>query len=86
MKLNVKAMGLTVGLLWGACMLLVGLANLIWPGYGVAVLQMSASMYPGYEVGGFGSVIVGTLYGVVDGVICGVVLAWLYNRLAGSGA
>ncbi len=86
MTLNVKAMGVAVGLLWGACMLLMGLANLIWPGYGVAFLNLVASIYPGYEIGGFGSVIVGTLYALVDGAIAGVIVAWLYNKAAGSGA
>jgi hypothetical protein len=29
-------------------------------------LDSVSSIYPGYEVGGFGSVIGGTLYGLVD--------------------
>ena len=86
MTLNVKAMGMACGLLWGGCVLAIGLAQLAWPGYGVAFLDMVSSIYPGYEVGGFGSVIVGTLYGMVDGGIGGIILAWLYNKLAGSGA
>ncbi len=86
MNLNMKAFGIACGLLWGACVLLIGLGNVIWPGYGVAFLEMSASIYPGYEVGGFGSVLVGTLYALVDGFIGGIILAWLYNKLAGSGA
>jgi hypothetical protein len=86
MTLNVKAMGIACGLLWGVCVLVIGLANLAWPGYGLAFLDVVASIYPGYEVGGFGSVIWGTLYGLVDGAIAGIIVAWLYNKLAGSGA
>ena len=86
MNLNVKAFGIAAGLLWGACVFLVGLCHLIWPGYGVAFLGSVSSIYPGYEVGGFGSVIVGTLYGLVDGFIAGIILAWLYNKLAGGSA
>ena len=33
MKLDVKAMALTIGLLWAAAMFLTGVANLIWDGY-----------------------------------------------------
>jgi hypothetical protein len=43
-----------------------------------------SSIYPGYEVGGFGSVVVGAGYGLVDGAIAGLILAWLYNAAAGS--
>ena len=84
MMLNVKALGIASGLLWGACILVIGLANLAWPGYGLAFLDLAASIYPGYEVGGFGSVIWGTLYGLVDGAIAGIIVAWLYNKFAGS--
>lgn len=85
MNLNVKAFGIACAVLWGACVLLLGLGNLLWPGYGLAFLGMVSSIYPGYEIGGFGSVIVGTLYALVDGFIGGVVLAWVYNKLGRSG-
>ncbi len=86
MKLSVKAMGLTLGLLWGGMVLVVGLAHLIWPQYGVAFLGLVSSIYPGYDVGGFGSVIVGTLYGLIDGWVGGIILAWLYNKLVPTAA
>lgn len=82
MRLNVGALALTIGLLWGAAMLIITSANLIWPSYGRTFLDVVASVYPGYDPGsGPGSVIVGTLYGLVDGTIGGAVLGWLYNRL-----
>jgi hypothetical protein len=80
MKLNIKAFAMAFGLIWAASILFVGVANLIWPGYGAAFLQLTASIYPGYHRGsGFGSVIVGTLYGLVDGTVGGACFAWLYN-------
>jgi len=83
MRLDVTALTLTVGLFWGVAILIVGLANLIWPGYGRAFLDVAASIYPGYHPGsGVGSVITGTLYGLVDGAIAGAVFGWLYNLLA----
>ena len=83
MKLDVKAMALTIGLLWGAAMFLTGTANLVWDGYGEDFLDVMASVYPGYDAtASFGQVIVGALYGLVDGAGGGAVIAWLYNRLA----
>jgi hypothetical protein len=83
MKFDVKAMALTIGLLWGAAMFLTGTANLIWDGYGEDFLDVMASGYPGYDAtASFGQVIVGTLYGLLDGTVGGAVVAWLYNRLA----
>jgi hypothetical protein len=83
MKLNLKALSLTCAIVWGGLMLLMGLANLIWPTYGKAFLEVVASIYPGYQaVPSFGEVIVGTVYAAVDGCIGGLVVGWLYNLLA----
>jgi len=81
--LNIKAFGAAFGVLWGGCVLLLGLGNLMWPGYGRAVLDLAASIYPGFNPdGGLIDVLVGTLYSVLDGAIGGAVFAWVYN-LAG---
>jgi hypothetical protein len=86
MKLDIKAMAFTAGILWAACFLLTGLANLVWPSYGGAFLDLGASIYPGYHgPAGFGSVIVVTLYALLDGVVCGAVFAWVYNAFAAGG-
>lgn len=84
MMLNMKALALTAALIWGVlAMFVTGLANLIWPAYGSDFLRVMASVYPGYDATrSFAQVIIGTLYGLVDGAVAGVVIAWLYNRLA----
>ncbi len=83
MKLNIKGMAITLGLVWGAAVLLVGVANLIWPDYGQAFLELVASIYPGYTAdASVGQLIVGTLYGLVDCAVGGAVIAWLYNLFA----
>jgi hypothetical protein len=83
MSLNIKALALTAGILWGGCLLLVGLVNLASPSYGLAWLQLAASIYPGYHAtAALGSVILVTLYGLVDGAAAGALFGWLYNRLA----
>jgi hypothetical protein len=85
MKLNVKALAIAVGGVWASCILLIGLAHLIWPGYGGAFLELTASIYPGFHpANGIGAVVVGTLVGLLDGAIGGAVIAWLYNRTGGT--
>jgi len=80
MKVNTKALAFACAILWGAAMLVMTLANLLWGNYGQDFLQFMASVYPGYHASrSIGEVIVGTLYGVTDGLIGGAVLAWLYN-------
>ena len=85
MKLNVKAMALALGLIWGVlAMFLTGAANLVWPGYGAGFLGVMDSLYPGYQAGtaSFAQVLVGTAYGAVDGAVAGALFAWVYNRFA----
>ena len=84
MRFDIKATAFTLALLWGALgMFVTALANLVSPGYGQAFLDMMASVYPGYTAEpNFGQVLIGALYGVLDGAIVGVVFAWLYNTLA----
>ncbi|HSC96145.1 MAG TPA: hypothetical protein VLC73_14350 [Burkholderiales bacterium] len=83
MKFNIGALSVAIGLFWGGSILLVGLSNLVWPGYGSAFLQLTASIYPGYKADAtFAQVIIATIYGVVDGAIGGAVFAWLYNRVS----
>ena len=84
MKLSVKGLALTVAIFWGALIFLVGITNLVFPEYGEDLLEIAEDIYPGYTIGGFGSVIVGTLYAFVDGAIGGAIFAWLYNKLSGS--
>jgi hypothetical protein len=86
MKINVKALAVASAILWGAAMLGMGLANLIWSGYGQQFLQTMASVYFGYHATrSIAEVIVGTLYGAVDGLIGGAIFAWLYNQFAKPG-
>ena len=83
MRFSVIPLALTLGLFWGAAILIVALANLIWPNYGRAFLDLAASLYPGYHPGsGLASVITVTLYGLVDGAVGGALFAWLYNFVA----
>jgi hypothetical protein len=85
MKLSVKAMAITSAVLWGGMIFVVGAADVIWPPYGRAFLEMVSSVYPGYHAGtGAPSVLFGTLYGLVDGAIGGAIFAWIYNAIVGE--
>ena len=80
MRIDVRALAFSFALLWGGGILVTGIANLIWPTYGLGFLEVLASVYPGYQgTASFGQVLVGTLYGVLDGFVGGLVLGWLYN-------
>ena len=47
MRLSIRALAIACAVIWGGVILLVGLANLLWPGYGLAFLELVASIYPG---------------------------------------
>jgi hypothetical protein len=60
-------------------MLIVGLINLADPRYGGEFLRTMSSIYPGADTARtLGSVLLGTVYGFVDGAIAG----WLFGLLA----
>lgn len=87
MRLSVKGLALALGILWGGCIFLVGIGNLLWPDYGGALLDLARSIYPGYgSTTGFWSVIVGTIYALLDGAVGGAIIAWLYNRFTAPAA
>ena len=87
MTLNIKAFAFASGVFLGGSFLIIGLLDLAFSGYGDAWLNIAASLYPGYGgPNGFGSVIVVTLYGLLDGLIAGAIFGWLYNVLGRSGA
>jgi len=83
MKLSIKALAITAAIIWGGALLIVGSANIIFPGYGSSFLEVMGSIYPGYQPGtGLSSVIIGSLYGVVDAGIGAAIFAWLYNFIS----
>ena len=85
MRLSTKALALTFGLLGGGAMLFVGIVNIAAPAYGTDFLRMMSSVYPGFHASrSVLDMLVGAVYGMVDGGIAGLLTAWLYNRMAGS--
>ena len=85
-KLSVRGLALAGAVLWGVSVLLVGLINLAVPTYGLTFLWFASSVYPGYKAEPtLISVLVGTGYALVDGLVSGAVLAFLYNFFSGLG-
>jgi hypothetical protein len=80
MKLNIKALGLSTGIVWGIGIFLLTLWFLVMGYEGKTLLKLS-KVYLGYSVSYLGA-LVGLIWGFVDGFIGGAVVAWLYNKFS----
>ncbi len=80
MAINAKALGLTGGIFWGACLFIWTLVS-VSTGYSGEILRLLATVYVGYSVTAVGSLI-GLVYGFVDGFIGLFIFAWLYNWMS----
>jgi hypothetical protein len=64
-------------------MLMVGLIHMAVPSYGAEFLRMMSSVYPGADTAPtLGRVLLGTLYGLVDGAVAGCLFGLLYGAFA----
>jgi hypothetical protein len=73
-------MTLSAAIVWGALMLLVGLIHLADPAYGGEFLRAMSSVYPGADTAPtLGRVLLGTIYGFIDGGVAGFILSALYD-------
>jgi hypothetical protein len=83
MNISLKAISLSSAILWGCAMLLVGLIHMAAPSYGGDFLRIMSSVYPGADtVPTLARVLLGTVYGFVDGAIAGFFFGWLYRSFA----
>ena len=80
MKLDIKALALTFGILWGLGVFVMTWWIILTGGAGAAP-SLLERVYIGYHITPLGSV-VGLVWALVDGAICGALVAWLYNKLA----
>ena len=73
MKVSLKAIAMSSAILWGSAMLLVGLIHLAVPSYGADFLRIMSSVYPGADTApNLGRVLLGAVYGFVDGGVAGL--------------
>lgn len=80
MKLNVKALGLALGIIWGGAAFIIGLWATMY-GPAAVLVNFMGDFYLGYAPGFLGAII-GFFWGFVDAGIGGVIIAWLYNLLS----
>jgi hypothetical protein len=80
MKLNTKALALSIGIIWGFAIFLLTVWFLIM-GHPGNLLSKLGGVYLGYSVSWLGAFI-GLIYGFIDGLICGALLGFLYNKFA----
>ena len=79
-KLDVKAFGLTLGIIWSAAVLVMGIIAMMGS-YAMPFVNGMSKFYIGYSATPLG-VIIGAVWGFFDMGICGLLIAWLYNKLA----
>ena len=85
MRVSLKGIALSSAILWGGAMLFVGLVHMAAPSYGGDFLRIMSSVYPGADTAPrLGRVLLGTLYGFVDGGVAGLLFGWLYSAFAGD--
>lgn len=80
-KVDVWTFGLFLGCLWGAVVLILGVVAML-SGRGAKIVGLFSSVYIGYKATWPGSFI-GAVWGVLDGAVSGMVIAWIYNKFAG---
>ena len=82
MKLNIRAFGLACGLVWGFGLFVLTWWIMAFDG-ATGEITMIGRLYRGYSITPVGSLI-GLAWALVDGLIGGLIFAWLYNLLAGK--
>jgi len=81
MKLDVVKFGWACAILWGACVLSMGIMS-GFVNWGTPLVKGLSSLYIGYNTTPAG-IIIGTIWALLDAGIGGCLLAWIYNKLVG---
>ncbi len=79
-KLDVKALGLSFGIMWGVSVVIMDILYMI-SGWGGSFVIAMGKFYIGYQPTIVGCAI-GGIWGFIDMGIAGIVIAWLYNKFA----
>ena len=78
MKLNIKATSITFGLFIGISLFIVTWWIILFDGSSNSPTFIG-KIYRGYSVTPIGSLI-GLVWGLIDGAVCGAIIAWIYNK------
>jgi len=79
--INVRAFALTCGIFWAASLILIATLTMK-TGLGLSFVNMVSEVYLGYGPTLVGALL-GAMWGFLDGLVCGAIFAWLYNKIAG---
>lgn len=79
-KLDVRACALACAVIWGLALFLMTWWLIYFDG-ATGEATIIGRLYRGYTISPSGSVI-GFCWAFVDGLVGGMIFAWLYNRLA----
>jgi len=82
MKLNIKAIALASGILWGVGIFFITWLIIVFDG-STGEPTLIGRVYRGYTITPVGSII-GFIWAFSDGLIGGAAFAWLYNKMTGS--
>ena len=77
-KLNPKALGLALGTLWAASIILMGLLAMACS-WAQPFVDAVSVIYLGYSSSIIG-ILTGALWGFIDAFLGGFLIAWLYNK------
>ncbi|MFC1550024.1 bacteriophage holin [Candidatus Neomarinimicrobiota bacterium] len=80
MKFNIKAFSITCGLIWGFGLLFVTWWIILFDGASESITFIG-KIYRGYNIS-IGGSLIGFIWAFIDGIIIGMVFAWLYNVLS----
>lgn len=77
-SLCVGSLGLSLGVVWALGVLLIGLIAWKFNYYGDGFIKVLSSIYIGYAPTPKG-IAIGTGWALLDGLVSGILIAWLYN-------
>jgi hypothetical protein len=81
MKLNVKAFALAGGIVWGVNWFALTWWMILFKGITYEKIAFISDSYVGFTLSPLGS-LVALLYGFIDGFFIGLMIAWVYNKIA----
>ncbi len=81
MKLNVKAFALAAGIVWGINWFFLTWWMILFRGITNEKIAFISDTYIGFTLNPAGS-LVALVYGFADGFFIGLLVAWIYNKIA----
>ena len=78
-KCKPVALGVALGVLWALYVFFAGIFAM--SGWGADMVNLIGTFYVGYGAS-IGGSIIGAVWAFIDGFVAGVVIAWIYNKVA----